>query len=270
MKKSIIYTRVSTNVQEEAGTIEQQVDQLKKYAENNGIGVLSIIKDENRSGADELRAYDLIKRIDELIHKFKQLDFLIVTKFDRLARGLFLQLWLEKELKRRKVEIITSDQPNMNGDDPTEIAFRHLIGVFAELERNMIKTRMINGKRYKFENQRQPVSRPAPLGYKWAGKKSNRHLVIDVERADIVREIFKKYLEIHSLRGVLKMLNKNRIKNQRNNPFALENVRHILRNEIYIGLIEFEGKKIRGDFDPIISEETFQRVKDTLKYMRNI
>ncbi len=67
---------------------------------------------------------------------------------DRIARDLFVSLFVEKELLISKVEIHSVSEP-VSGNDPMQKAFRQMMGIFAELEKSMIPARMSGGRKQK-------------------------------------------------------------------------------------------------------------------------
>ena len=258
---AIIYARVSSNVQEEAKTIEQQFREIKTYAAKRKIEIVEIIADEAKSGADKNRAVSLVRKLEG----YKEIDILLITKYDRLARDLFLQLWIEKELLKMRIKIVAVEQLTLNHDDPLTKAMRQIIGVFAELERNMIQTRLKAGKRYKFEVKRQRTQGPAPFGYRWTGKRHDRYWIIDEKEAALVRMIFELYIEFKSIRGVITRLEEINLARDLKFKISPQGLANILKNRIYIGEIEFEGEVLIGSYDPLISEFHFNRVQKIIK-----
>lgn len=104
--------------------------------------------------------------------------------------------------------------------------------------------------------------------------KPTKKLIVNPEEAVIVRRIFQLYLEGNSLRKIAQILNTegfrtkrypNRKRNQGGILFRVTNIQLMLKNPTYMGKIEYEGKLYPGLHDPIISEEVFKKVQETLK-----
>jgi DNA invertase Pin-like site-specific DNA recombinase len=71
-------------------------------------------------------------------------DVLVVTKVDRLARSLLDLISIADDLRAQgiKLEVLTG---TFNRDDPMGEAFFQMTGVFAQLERDMIRVRTNEG-----------------------------------------------------------------------------------------------------------------------------
>ncbi|HZR53634.1 MAG TPA: recombinase family protein [Streptosporangiaceae bacterium] len=71
-------------------------------------------------------------------------DVLVVTKVDRLARSLLDLIGIADELRKEGValEVLSG---TFNRDDPMGEAFFQMTGVFAQLERDLIRQRTIEG-----------------------------------------------------------------------------------------------------------------------------
>jgi site-specific DNA recombinase len=78
------------------------------------------------------------------------IERLVVYKLDRLARDLYLTLWLEKEARKFGAEVVSVTEP-YRWDDPTQKLLLNIIMSFAELERSLITSRPL----WRTENQSQ-------------------------------------------------------------------------------------------------------------------
>ncbi|MDE6501292.1 MAG: recombinase family protein [Ruminococcus sp.] len=118
-----------------------------------------------------------------------------------------------------------------------------------------------------------------PYGYFLADKYTP---VIDEEKAEIVREIFRLYLEKKTYIDVVRTLNSKGIMTEKNSKWTSERIRKILKDEKYIGIritLKFKKdpktkKRIMTNsnewyinenaFPPIISCEIFEKVQEIL------
>ncbi len=135
--KAALYLRVSTNDQT---TLNQEI-LLKEYCEKNNIEIYKIYKDEGVSGAKTSRP-----QLDLMLQDMrkKEFDSIIVWKLDRLGRSTQHLLQILEELNNKGVRLIVTD---MNIDTGTSQGrfFFTIIGAVAELERNMIRERILAG-----------------------------------------------------------------------------------------------------------------------------
>jgi len=122
------YARVSTDGQD----VAMQVSALKKF------GVRTVVC-ETKSGALQL------PELEKLVQRLKSGDELVVFKVDRLARSLRVLLALQDRLASAGVSLRSLTEPIDTGT-PIGRAFFQLLGVFAELERNLIRERCHAGR----------------------------------------------------------------------------------------------------------------------------
>ena len=135
--KAGIYVRVSTIDQT---TLNQELE-LLDYCKRNDIEVYKIYKDEGVSGSKTSRP-----QLDLMLQdiRLKQFDTLIVWKLDRLGRSLQHLLQILEELKNKKVKLIVTSM-GMDTETAQGKFFFSIIGSFAELEREMIRERILLG-----------------------------------------------------------------------------------------------------------------------------
>ncbi len=123
------YCRVSTDEQ----TVDLQVDALKHCDE--------IFVDEGISGMSKDRP-----ELQRLLETVQEGDSIIVWKMDRLTRSLKHLLELSEELSSRGVDLTSLSDP-IDTSTPQGKAFFRIMGVLAEMERDMIRERTIAGVR---------------------------------------------------------------------------------------------------------------------------
>lgn len=97
----------------------------------------------------------------------------------------------------------------------------------------------------------------ASLGLEWQGEKSHRTLGIG-ENSDLVKFIFKQYLELQLLGKVQKFLKKMGLKTARKKDFSGQTIVNILKNPICKGKFKHSG--VEGKIDPIVHPRMFNQV----------
>lgn len=110
------------------------------------------------------------------------------------------------------------------------------------------------------------------LGYDLINKK----LVVNPTEAEQVRHLFEKYLELQSVNDLTEYAQQKGIYGKRwetakrkmrgGNPIAKMSMHRILRDKVYIGQIENkkEGTFAKGEHEPIVSNDLFNRVQFAL------
>jgi len=246
--KVLLYARVSTLGQERNDTIKTQINELTAYAKAAGYEY-ELYKD-TASGASEKRVFALIEYLQE-----NNFDKLVFTYADRLARDVYLQLFLLKETKKLGVELVSLKQEFIfnNTDNPFANSMLQIMAVFAELEKNMIAARLKAGKENKQRSGRRAIGR-LPFGYTYEGKGKSKKLVINEKQAEIVKHIFAAYNSCKSLQRTA-----NEVNGAHGTEFSRQAVSVILKNKIYTGVLIADGKEINGKHAAIISKNLFTR-----------
>ena len=137
--KVAIYVRVSTNEQ----TTENQVRELKQWADRAGHEMVAIYDDNGVSGAKH-REYR--KEFDKLLKGAvgREFDLVAAWSVDRLGRSQQDLIGFLQELHGAGVELYLHQQA-LDTTTPSGRAMFQMMGVFAEFERSMISERVKAG-----------------------------------------------------------------------------------------------------------------------------
>ena len=137
--KVAIYVRVSTNEQ----TTENQVRELKAWADRAGHEIVAIFDDNGISGAKG-REYRV--EFDKLLKGAVRREFDLVAAWsvDRLGRYLQDLISFLQELHGSGVDLYLHQQA-LDTTTPSGRAMFQMMGVFAEFERSMISERVKSG-----------------------------------------------------------------------------------------------------------------------------
>lgn len=136
--KISIYARVSTKDQ----TTENQLKDLRKYCKDRGFTVYKEYVDID-SGAKENR--ENFTRMMSDAHK-RLFSVVLVWKLDRLSRSLKHLCNTLEILSSLNIDFICYNQ-NIDTTTPTGKLLFHIIGAFAEFERELIRERVKAGLR---------------------------------------------------------------------------------------------------------------------------
>ena len=140
-----LYARVSTERQQERGTVSSQLEALRAAAEADGHEVIEEFIDDGYSGARLDRpALDRLRDAAEA----GVLDGVLCLCVDRLARAYAYQVLILEELARFGVTVRFLEGP-AHGDDPQTTLLIQMQGVIAEYERAKIAERYRRGKLYR-------------------------------------------------------------------------------------------------------------------------
>lgn len=269
MCKAVSYLRVSTDEQVRHGQgLDIQEKEIAAYCKQTKTELLASFIDKGISGANEVSKR---KGLNDLIQycKINDVQQVLVTKMDRLARDVYVQLWVEKELKIYDIRIISISEDNLNNDDYMTKAMRQMVAVFAELEKNRIADRLVGGRRNKAEKG-QKASGNCPFGYCYQYDKQGKNPIVmmDEVAAQTVRNMFSLYLQGHSLQKIADNLNEGGITTTRDNQWSKQAVKVVLSNQFYKGIVQFDDIKKAGSHTAIISKSIFQKVQTALQENR--
>ncbi len=233
-KRTAIYLRVSSNSQSEKGLgIELQAHACHSYIKSHPeLRHVETFEDRAYSGGTLERPsfQKLLKSSTE--HRY---DVLLIYRYDRLARDLFLQLLATRTLESNGVRIISVTE-QVNGADATASAMRSMLGIFSELDKNILKTRMMAGKARKL----------ALGGYCGGGVATgysvqNKKLVINEGEAEIVRIARRLRMGRNSYAKIAAKLTAMGYKPRRAKAFSPAGIHYILKNRVYSQTIRYGG-----------------------------
>ena len=231
-----IYARVSTQHQAQAQTIEQQLERLRAYIEQQGwvLEPENIFRDDGVSGASLNRAA-LDRLRDRVVAR--EIDSIVITAPDRLARNYVHQMLLLEEWEKCGCRVEFLDHPI--SQDPHDQLLLQIRGAVAEYERTLIADRMRRGRQTKYQaGILLPWTVPA-YGYQVDPDhpRDPAKLTLDEAGAAIVREMFTFYLqEDTSLYGLVQHLHEMGVPAPHGGEYwNTATVRGILTNPVYTG-----------------------------------
>jgi DNA invertase Pin-like site-specific DNA recombinase len=140
MKRVAFYVRVSTA---DGQSTENQTRALHEVATRSGWNVVAIFRDDGISGA---KGRDRRPGLDALLKAVtrREVDLVAAWSVDRLGRSLPDLLTLLGELQARGVDLFLHQQA-LDTSTPGGRMMFQLLGVFAEFERSLIRSRVLAG-----------------------------------------------------------------------------------------------------------------------------
>ena len=231
MKKTVLYVRVSSDRQKEEKTINSQISILKEKIKEDGNVLIEKYIDEGWSG-ETLDRPSLTKLREDA--RNGGFEVLYIYHLDRLSRELGNQLYAVNEFKRYGIEIYTT-QGKLE-DDPSNKLLMQMHGIVAEQEKIRILERTRTGKLQKAKRG-VVVGSIAPYGYIYIKKQNKKdgYYLINKKEAEIVNKIFNWFIELRSIRAVVKKLYIEKISPPNNKKWGKSTIHRILHREDYIG-----------------------------------
>jgi DNA invertase Pin-like site-specific DNA recombinase len=141
VKKAALYCRVSTL--NHGQSVDMQLSDLRKLAEQRGFQVVREYCDEGQSGSKSSRP-----ALDAMLTDAKRGKFqtLLIWKLDRLGRSTAHLIQLLEEYKAWGVELVSFSE-GLDFSTTSGRLFYTLISAFAEFERDCIRERVRAGLR---------------------------------------------------------------------------------------------------------------------------
>ena len=256
--RAYAYVRVSTNKQLDNTSIEQQIEAIEKYCNENNIDLVKIFVEEPASGESFSNRPEFKEMFYNVFQKGNNIDSIIVFKQDRISRNSLDSQYIFSRLKKANKNLI-SIADNIDTNDPNSKLIYQILGIIAEVEKDLIAFRTSLGMEKTFENGYFNGGRV--FGYDLINKK----LVVDEEEAKVVKYIFDCYSnKMWGYRKIATNLNMQGIKTKKDNHWSITAVKTILNNKIYTGYVKWKGKYKKGNHYPIISEELWERTQKLL------
>lgn len=241
-----VYIRVSTEEQARLGiSLSAQEEALKNYASALGYEVIKIYKDEGKSAKDIQHRPEMVQLLKDA--EMRKFQAIFIYKLDRFSRSLRDLIETIEKLKEWDVDFISLQDKIETTSASGKLMF-HIISAFAEFERN------VTGDRTKFSMDKKardgnPITR-APWGYKIEGKK-----LVPTQNSFQVGELFQEFLNTNiSLTQLAKKYD-----------FSVNGLKKILKNQVYLGKIKFDGQIHAGAHQPLISSTLFNHVQNKLE-----
>lgn len=202
-------------------------------------GDILIFEDEGFSGGNTNRP-----QFQEMMNlcRQKEIRCIVCYKLDRISRNVCDYSAMAEELNRLDVSFISVTE---KFDTTTTMgrAMMYIASVFAQLERETIAERIRDNMLELAKDGRWLGGNP-PTGYRSVetigsitidGKtRKARKLEIIQEEAEIVRLIYSKFLEFHSLTRTETFLIQNDYKSKNQKPFSRFAIKGILSNPVYL------------------------------------
>jgi site-specific DNA recombinase len=197
-----------------------------------------------------------------------RIDCVVVYKVDRLGRSLTDFAKLVDLFERHGVSFVSVTQHFCTTTSMGRLTLNILLS-FAQFEREVIGERI----RDKFAASRVKgmwMGGIPPLGY----DVRDRKLMVNQAEAELVRLIFRRFLDLGSALLLIRELNAQGYRTKswttqsgtfrEGRPFDKGILYKILRNRVYIGAAVHKGRSYPGEHEPIVDRAILERVHEVL------
>jgi len=149
MVKAFSYLRVSGKGQVHGDGLPRQRAAIKAYAKTAGYTIVREFADEGVSGAIETTDRPAFAEMLKTLHS-NGVRTVLVERLDRLARDLMVQEAALSYFRQHGFTIVSVTEPDLMANDPSRIAFRQMMGVFAQYDKSMVVLKLagVSGVNY--------------------------------------------------------------------------------------------------------------------------
>ena len=252
-KVAAMWTRVSSSEQEQYNcSLDSQEKVCREYAERNGITI------KKHFGGTHESAQKMGKLFNQMISEVlndKEINIILVASYDRFSRtGAEASVKIEL-LKARGIFVVSATQP-VDQDSHTGELMKDMLLLLSKFDNSIRKDKCVGGLRDCL--LRGEWAFRAPFGYDHYKVDKTHHLKVN-EKGKILKKAFywKAYEGLSNpdiclrLKALGISMNRKRLS-------------EIFLNPVYCGYIKNtlldEGVLIKGNFDPIVDVETFNRI----------
>ena len=257
--RGVIYARYSEGPRQTDQSIEGQVADCRAYADAHGIDIIGLYADRHISGTSTEGRDEFLRMMhDADLHRF---DCVVTWKIDRFGRSREDIAVNKIRLRKAGVQLHYAKESVPEG--PEGILLESLLEGLAEYYSADLRQKVTRGIRESAKKGRISAGQ-LPIGY--TRSPEDQRVVVDPERAEAVREVFRRHIAGASVSDLQRVLYDHGIRSRSGKMPAQSVVYRMLRNEHYLGRFEIQGVEIF--VDPIIDPATFAAAAANFKTSR--
>jgi site-specific DNA recombinase len=273
-------TVVSVQTAMQATSYEAQVEHYTEYIQKNPDWEFAgIYADDGISGTNTKKREEFNHMIDDC--KAGNIDMIITKSISRFARNTLDCLKYIRQLKDMNIPVLFEKESINTMDAKGEVLIT-IMASLAQQESQSLSQNVKMGLKYRYQQGKVQINHNRFLGYT---KDADGNLIIDPEQAEIVKRIYREYLEGLSMDKIAAGLERDGIiTGAGGKRWHTSTINKILRNEKYIGdallqktyTTDFLNKTrvknnglvpqyyVEGNHEAIIPKEIYLQVQEEL------
>jgi site-specific DNA recombinase len=263
MKRAVIYCRVSTKDQVDNFSLATQEKQCRDYCDRNGFVVDRLFVEQGESAKTANRT-EFQKMLSYCRQNKNSVLWVVVYSVSRFARSVHDHAETRKHLATLGITLRSVTEPF--DESPTGRCMENMLSVFAQFDNDVRADRTVAGMKAAIEAGKWTFT--APLGYlNGDGKNDSPSLIHDPKRGPLVKQAFELFATGgHTARKVLDIVTAAGLLTKHGKPVSAQTFCQMLRKPIYAGrlVVKGWGECKRGDFEPLVSQNIFDRVQALL------
>jgi site-specific DNA recombinase len=270
-QRCAIYTRKSSEegLEQDFNSLDAQREACHAFIlsqRHEGWAALSTQYDDGGFSGGSMSRPALERLLQDV--KTGRIDVVVVYKVDRLTRSLTDFARIVEVFDAHGVSFVSVTQQFNTTSSMGRLTLNVLLS-FAQFEREVTAERI----RDKIAASKQKglwMGGLPPLGYDVRDKQ----LVVNDAEAEVVREVFRLYLEVGSVRRLKEALDRRGMvtkprcqadgREMGGKRFSRGHLYALLSNPLYVGKVRHRGVHYAGRHEPIVDEATFAAVQARL------
>lgn len=280
------YCRVSTDSEEQETSYKAQVSHYTEYIKSKPEWqMVEVYADDGISGTNTAKRDEFNRMIADC--EAGKIDLILTKSISRFSRNTLDCLKYTRKLKALNIAVFF-EKENINTMDSKGEVLLTIMASLAQQESESLSANVRMGIQYRNQQGKVQINHNWFLGYT---KDTEGNLVIDPEQAEIVRRIYREYLEGASFLQIKRSLEADGIPNGAGHlKWHESNIHQILTNEKYIGdallqktyTVSILDKKraanngempkyyVEGSHEAIIDKDVFMKVKAEIARRANL
>lgn len=284
--KVAAYCRVSTDSDEQATSYDAQVEHYTNLIKKNDDWEFAgIFADDGISGTNTKKREEFNRMIEECMAG--NIDMVITKSISRFARNTLDCLKYIRQLKEKNIPVFF-EKENINTMDSKGEVLITIMASLAQQESESLSKNVKLGLQFRYQNGEVQVNHNRFMGYT---KDENGHLIIEPDEAEIIKRIYREYLQGASLKQIGEGLEADGILTAAGKTkWRPETIKKILKNEKYIGdallqktyTVDVLTKKrvvnngivpqyyVENSHEPIIPRDIYMQVQEEMLRRANL
>ena len=273
LNKSVgIWIRVSTEDQAKGESPEHHEDRARSYAKSRGWEVKELYNLAGQSGKAVMENPEAKRMMADI--KRGHITGLVFSKLARLSRNRRELEDFSDFFKKHNADLISLSEA-IDTSTAGGRMFFHLLGVFAQWEREEI-TERVNASVLTRAKLGKSINGSAPYGYQW----KDRKLLIKPEEAVIRKKTYDLFLQYRRKGQVAKTLNAAGYRTREGNIWRDTSILRLLSESSAKGVYVFNTMRLTGKWrteakpesewgraecPPIVSEDMWNKVNQIIE-----
>ena len=259
--KYALYCRKSTeDDNRQVLSLDSQEQEMLKLADNLGLNIVMTLRESKSAKKPDNRP-----QFSELVKLIKQgkIDGILCWKIDRLSRNPIDSATIQWLLQQDDLKIIqTMERQYLPSDNA--LLFNVESGMANQYILDLSKN-VKRGIRAKLSQGYWPNY--APLGY----LNRNLEIALDKPRVKYIKRAFELYATgQYGVKEISELLYSEGFRSRTGKKYYPSAIHRILSNSFYCGIMEKDGIKYLGKYEPIITKQLFDDVQEVMNGKKHI